>query len=138
MAGAERPRGDGVLERALGANDRPHAARDEGCAEDRENSREHDEHLPRRQHERQHGAQRQRHVNGRQHQHEIGHAHQRIVHRAADIAGRAADHAAEKCRAHGCRERERERHARAEQEAAEDVAPEAVGANQHQRRPPVV
>ena len=134
VARAERLRGDGVVQAALGAHDGADAARDERRADHREDRRQQREHLRRREHERQHRAQRQRDVDRRQHHHEVGRPHQHIVERAAGEAGEAAERGADEHRAERRRHREAERRARAEQQPREHVAAVAVGAEQQQRR----
>ena len=61
---------------------------------------------------------------------EVGEAHEQVVHRAAVVAGDGADHGPDQGREHGDEDRDPERGPEAEDDAAQVVATEQVGADQ--------
>ena len=130
----DRLGGHCILQPPLRADDPAHASRHERGADDGENRGEEDEHEMRGEHQGQHRAQRERDVHGRQHHHEIRRAHQRIVERAPCVPGDAAKRGADDDRAERRKKRQAERGAGAEQQTAEHVAAETVGAQPQQRR----
>ena len=66
----------------------------------------------------------------REREDEVGGAHDRSVHEPAEVAGDRPERAADRRGERDEQERQRERHARAVEDAAEDVAAELVGAEE--------